>query len=202
MKARLFSLVLTATLSLPAFAADWAYDPDHSSVGFKVRHMMVSDTMGAFDKVDAKVTLDDKDITKSAVEVTIDAASINTNNAKRDGHRKGADFFDVATHPQMTFKSTKDEKGSKPNTLKVTGDLTMRGVTKPVTLDVELTDVWQDPKEWGGNSHRGVKASGKLNRQDFGVKWQTKLDKGGVVVGDEVELTINAEFMQKAAAAK
>lgn len=190
--------LIPLSLAPAARAAEWTLDAEHTEVGFSVRHMMVSDVRGAFDKYTGQINLDDKDLTKSSVSVEIDVASINTKVAKRDGHLKSADFFDAAKFPKLTFKSTKIEKGAKANTFKVTGDLTMRGVTKPVVLDVELSDEWQDPKEWGGRTHRGIKASGKLLRQDFGLNWQTKLDKGGVVVGDEVNLLISAEVIKKA----
>ena len=187
---------LTAFAALPAAAAQWDLDPSHTEIGFSVRHMMVTDTRGAFEKYTGTIDIDEKDPSKSKVNVEIDVNSINTKNEKRDGHLKSADFFDAANHPKMTFKSTKITKGAKPNTYKVTGDLTIRGTTKPVTLDVTVSEEWADPKEWGGNIHRGVKATGKINRQDFGLKWQTKLDKGGVVAGDEVTLDINAELIK------
>jgi polyisoprenoid-binding protein YceI len=188
---------LSVLPALPAAATEWALDDTHTEIGFSVRHMMVTDVKGAFDKYTGVINIDDKDPTKSVVNVDIDVNSINTKVAKRDAHLKSPDFFDAANHPKMTFKSTKIEKGAKANTYKVTGDLTIRGTTKPVVLDVEVSDAWTDPKEWGGNVHRGVKATGKINRQDFGLKWQTKLDKGGVVAGDEVTLTINAELIEK-----
>lgn len=187
----------TALAAFPAAATEWVLDDTHTEIGFSVRHMMVTDVKGAFDKYTGVINIDDKDPTKSVVNVEIDVNSINTKVAKRDAHLKSPDFFDAANHPKMTFKSTKIEKGAKANTYKVTGDLTIRGTTKPVVLDVEVSDAWTDPKEWGGNVHRGVKATGKINRQDFGLKWQTKLDKGGVVAGDEVTLNINAELIEK-----
>lgn len=192
----LFALI-PLSLAPAARAAEWTLDTEHTEIGFSVRHMMVTDVRGAFEKYTGQIIVDDKDVTKSTVSVEIDVASINTKVAKRDGHLKSADFFDAAKFPKITFKSTKVEQGAKANTLKVTGDLTMRGVTKPVVLDVELSDEWQDPKEWGGRTHRGVKATGKLNRQEFGVNWQKTLDKGGVVAGDEVALLINAELIKK-----
>ena len=143
------------------------------------------------------VNIDDKDVTKSSVAVEIDVASVNTKVVKRDNHLRSPEFFDVAKFPKMTFKATKIEKGATASALKVTGDLTLHGVTKPVALDVALSDEWQDPKEWGGRTHRGVKATAKINRQDFGVNWQTKLDRGGVVAGDEVTIMINAELIRK-----
>lgn len=192
-----FSLVLAATLALPALAAEWALDAAHTEIGFSVRHMMVTDMQGAFDKYTGTIVVDDKDPTKGEVNLEIDVASINTKNEKRDGHLKAADFFNVANHPKMTFKSSKIAKGAKANTYKVTGDLTIRGISKPVVLAVEMSDEWTDPKEWGGNVHRGAKATAKINRQDFGLTWQTKLDKGGVVAGDEVTILINAELLKQ-----
>lgn len=191
------AFVALGVAASPAAATEWALDDAHTEVGFSVRHMMVTDVKGAFDKYSGAINIDEKDPTKSRVNVEIDVNSVNTKVAKRDAHLKSADFFDAANHPKITFKSTKIEKGAKANTYKMTGDLTIRGTTKPVVLDVEVSDAWADPKEWGGNVHRGVKATGKINRQDFGLKWQTKLDKGGVVVGDEVTLHINAELIEK-----
>ncbi len=199
MRITALSLLALAPLGLAtgARASEWTLDPEHTEIGFSVRHMMVTDVRGAFEKYTGTITVDDKDVTKSKVAVELEVASINTKVAKRDTHLKSPEFFDAAKFPKMTFTSTKIEKGAAANTFKVTGDLTMHGVTKPVVLDVTLSDEWQDPKEWGGRTHRGVKATGKLNRQDYGVSWQTKLDKGGVVVGDEVTITINAELIKK-----
>ena len=192
---------LALALAAPAFAHEWSLDPEHTEIGFSVRHMMVSDVHGDFAKYSAVINVDDKDVTKSTVTMDIDASSINTRSEKRDTHLKSAEFFDVAKFPKVTFKSTKIEKGADDKHLKVTGDLTIHGVTKPAVLDVELSDDWTDPKEWGGNTHKGVKATGKINRKDFGLNWQKALDKGGVVAGDEVTLLINAELVKKAAAA-
>ncbi|MCC7069806.1 MAG: YceI family protein [Deltaproteobacteria bacterium] len=199
MRVTAFALLTFAPLALAtgAHASEWALDPEHTEIGFSVRHMMVTDVRGVFEKYTGTITVDDKDATKSKVAVEIDVASINTRVAKRDTHLKSPEFFDAAKFPKMTFTSTKIEKGAAANTFKVTGDLSMHGVTKPVVLDVSLSDEWQDPKEWGGRTHRGIKATAKLNRLDYGVSWQTKLDKGGVVVGDEVTITINAELIKK-----
>ncbi len=192
-------LILAAVFALPASATDWMLDSAHTDIGFTIRHMMVSDTRGAFDKYDGVIKVDDKDPTKSVVDITIETASVNTKNDKRDTHLKSPDFFDAVKFPKMTFKSKSVAKGDKPNMFKVTGDLTIKDVTKSVVLDVETTDVWMDPKEWGGNSHRGVKATTKINRQDFGLKFQQKLDKGGVVLADDVMIAINAELLMKPA---
>jgi polyisoprenoid-binding protein YceI len=156
---------------------------------------MVSTVRGQFEKLSGTVDLDDKDLTKSSIQVTIDATSINTREPKRDGHLKSPDFFDVAKHPTLTFKSTKIQKrGGK---YLVTGDLTMRGVTKPVTLTVDtLTPPTKSPF---GTTVRGVSATGKLNRKDWGLNWNKALETGGVVVGEEVQLQIDAELVAKVA---
>ncbi|MBI3179443.1 MAG: YceI family protein [Deltaproteobacteria bacterium] len=176
-------------------AASWDIDPVHTSVTFKVRHMMVSDVRGEFAKVSGKVDIDPKDAAKSSVDVTIDVASINTRDAKRDGHLKSADFFDVAKFPNSTFKSTKVEAAGKGK-LKVHGNLTMRGVSKLVVLEVEGPS--PEVKGPWGSFHSGATATAKINRKDFGVSWNQALDAGGVVVGEEVTIFIDVELTRKA----
>ena len=173
-------------------ASTWEIDSSHTTAGFKVRHLMISNVKGEFTGVTGTVIVDDKDVLKSKVEVSMDTASISTGNAKRDDHLKTADFFDAKTFPKVTFKSTKIEKAG--DKLALTGDLTLHGVTKPVTLTAELTSEIKDP--WG-NTRRGVTASGKVNRKDFGLTWNKTLDGGGVAVGDEVQLNIEAELTKK-----
>src|SRR5437868_10884721 len=188
---------LTAALSLPAGAAtaEWKIDPQHSSAQFSVRHLAISTVRGAFSKVTGTVVLDDKDITKSTVDVTIDVSTVDTREPDRDNDLRSDKFFDVAHYPTMTFKSKKVEQVA-PGKLRVTGDLTIHGTTKEVVFDVEgPTSPAKDP--WG-NQRVAVTATTKINRQDYGVKWNAKLDNGGVVVGDEVNITIDAEFIQKA----
>jgi polyisoprenoid-binding protein YceI len=185
------SLALAAAV-LPtfAFAADaWKIDGSHTQAGFSVKHFMISTVRGDFDRTEGKVMLDEADVTKSTVEATIDVASVSTRDEKRDAHLKNADFFDVAKFPKMTFKSTKVEKAGEG--LKVTGDLTMKGVTKPVVLDVvgptkEIKDPW-------GNTRRGLSATTKLNRKDFGVNYGPD-----AVVSDMVTVTIEAELVKEA----
>ncbi|HVW24528.1 MAG TPA: YceI family protein [Polyangiaceae bacterium] len=181
------ALLLLGTV---ARAEPWTFDLAHSRVGFSVRHMMVSNVAGSFHDVKATVDLDEKNLTKSTVEFTIAASSIDTQNADRDKHLKSPDFFDVTKFPSLTFKSTKVAPAGK-NKFKVTGDLTIRDVTKSVTLDVTLTDPMTTP--WG-KTVRGVEATGKLNRHEFGLNWNKTLDKGGVVVSDEVKLEISGEL--------
>lgn len=195
MKRLLATVSTIVALSLPAmaFATTWNIDPEHSNIGFKVRHLMVSNVKGQFDKHNGVVTIDDKDITKSKVEVTIDTASINTNVQKRDDHLRSADFFDVATYPAMTFVSKKVAKAGKDK-LKVTGDLTLHGITKEVVLNVEgPTGESKDP--WGV-IRRGAVATTKISRKDFGVVWNKALETGGVVVGDEITITLEVEMMK------
>src|SRR5512133_2919084 len=195
MKRIIVSISTIIALALPAFASatTWTIDPDHSNVGFKVRHLMVSNVKGSFDKHTGRVEINDKDITKSKVEVTIDTASINTNVQKRDEHLRSADFFDVAKYPTMTFVSKKVAKAGK-NKLKVTGDLTLHGITRQVVLDVEgPTAVSKDPY---GNFRRGAVANTKINRKDFGLVWNATLETGGVVVGDEVAITLEVEMIK------
>jgi len=189
---------LAAILTLPAGAAStpWKIDPQHSSAQFAVRHMAVSTVRGAFSKLDGTMLLDDTDITKSSVEVTIDVSTVDTREPDRDKDLRSERFFDVAHFPTMTFKSKKVEQIA-PGKLKVTGDLTIRGTTKEVVLDVEgPTAPVKDP--WG-NQRLAVTATTKVNRQDFGVKWNATLDGGGVVVGDDVNITIDAELIHKTA---
>jgi polyisoprenoid-binding protein YceI len=186
-------LVLAPTLAL---ASTWDVDPAHSTVEFSVRHVMVTTVKGQFQKVTGTVELDEKDATKSKVEVSIDTASIDTREAKRDAHLKSPDFFDAAKFPALTFKSTKIEKGGKGK-FKVTGDLSMHGVTKPVVLMVEGPSA--SIKDPYGRTVKGVMATGRLDRKEWGMTWNKALDTGGVVVSDEVKLEINAELAERAA---
>jgi polyisoprenoid-binding protein YceI len=187
---------LAAALSLPTAAANsnWQIDPAHSSAQFSVRHMAISTVRGAFSKVTGSVVFDDKDVTKSTVEVTIDANSVDTRVPDRDSDLRSEKFFDVAHYPSITFKSKRVEQVA-PGKLKVTGDLTIRGTTKEVVLDVEgPTAPMKDP--WG-NTRSAATAATKINRQDFGVKWNATLDNGGVVVGDDVSIIIDVELVKK-----
>lgn len=187
---------LAAVLSLPAVAAtsEWKIDPQHSSAQFSVRHMTISTVRGAFSKVNGTIVLDDKDITKSTVDVTIDVSTVDTREPNRDNDLRSDKFFDVAHFPTMTFKSKKVEQVS-PGKLKVTGDLTIRGTTKEVVLDVEGPTA---PINAFGGIRAAANATTKINRQDFGVKWNATLDNGGVVVSDDVNITIDTEMTKQA----
>lgn len=183
-------------LSLPTSAANstWQIDPQHSSAQFAVRHLGLSTVRGAFSKLSGAMLLDDQDITKSSVDVTIDVNTVDTREPDRDKDLRSERFFDVAHFPTMTFKSKKVEQVA-PGKLRVMGDLTIRGTTKEVVLDVDgPTAPVKDP--WG-NQRLAVSATTKINRQDYGVKWNAKLDNGGVVVGDDVNITLDVEMIQK-----
>jgi polyisoprenoid-binding protein YceI len=188
---------LVLILASAAQAQTWNIDAAHSAAQFAVRHMMVSTVRGDMGKVSGTVSFDGKNLSAATVDATVDATAINTREPKRDAHLKSADFFDVATYPTITFKSKKVMPNAD-GSFKVLGDLTLRGVTKEATLDVEaLRPVIKDQ---GGNTRSGTTATVKINRQDYGVKWSRNLDGGGVVVGDEVTITIDVELMLPAAA--
>jgi polyisoprenoid-binding protein YceI len=195
--AALAGLSTALSLSAGATTSNWQIDPQHSSAQFAVRHMAISTVRGAFSKVSGTLMLDDKDITKSSVEVSIEVSAVDTREPDRDKDLRSERFFDVAHYPTMTFKSKKVEQ-TAPGKLKVTGDLTIRGTTKEVVLDVDgPTAPVKDP--WG-NQRIAAAATTKINRQDFGVKWNATLDNGGVVVGDDVNITIDVELILKAPA--
>ena len=185
------SLVLFPTLSQ---GAAYTIDPEHSNIQFKVRHLMVSNVKGVFTKVQGVIDVDDKDITKSKVKVTIDTESINTGVAKRDEHLKSADFFDVSKYPAMTYVSKKVVKSGEGR-LKVVGDFTLHGVTREVVLDVEGPS--NETKDPWGKIRRGASAVTTINRKDFGLTWNKALETGGVVVGDEVTINLEVEMIRE-----
>lgn len=193
---------LLATLGLAlfpfgAFAQQqqtvWNHDPAHSSVGFSVRHMMVSNVRGEFSQFSVVVTTEGDKPESAKLEARIDASSIDTRNADRDKHLRSADFLDVEKHPSITFVSKKVESAGAGK-FRVTGDLTIKGVTKPVALDAEVSPVMKDP--WG-NLRVGVHATTTINRKDFGVSWHKVLDTGEVVVGDDVRVILDVELVRK-----
>jgi len=193
LRAVTFALALAPGLALGQ-SSTWTIDPAHSHASFSIRHMVISNVRGEFGKMSGTLTLDEKDVTKSSVEATIDATTIDTREPKRDEHLKSPDFFDVARYPAITFKSTKVEKAGK-DALKVTGDLTMRDVTKRVVLKVTgPTAAVKDPY---GNIRRGVSATTKLDRKDYGVAWSALLEGGGAVVGNEVNIELEVEVIKK-----
>ena len=188
---KLFTVAaLLAFASLPALAQTtaWQVDPAHTNSQFAVKHLGVSTVRGSFTKTTGQVQLDEKDITKSQVEITVDTTTLDTRVSARDNDVKSANYLDVAKFPTMTFKS-KRVTGAGDGKLKLTGDLTLHGVTKEVTFDVDgpsaaITDPWK-------NLRRGASATTKINRHDFGV------DGGGPIVGDDVTITIDLEFIRK-----
>jgi polyisoprenoid-binding protein YceI len=193
-------MILAAALSVSSFAlaSTWDIDTGHASANFAVKHLMISTVNGTLGDVTGKVEVDDKDVTKSKIEATIDVKGINTKQAKRDEHLRSKDFFDVEKFPTMTFKSTKIEKGEGTK-LKVTGDLTIKGVTKSVTLDGDLTAEVANP--FSKAKTRGFSGTTSINRKDFGLAWNVALETGGVVVGDEVKISVDTEVVKKEAAA-
>jgi polyisoprenoid-binding protein YceI len=190
LRASLLSLLLAA--GLPAAAAPYTVDAGHSTIGFSVTHMMVSQVRGAFTEVEGTVDFDPAKIQETRANATVKVASVNTFNAKRDDHLKGADFFDAAQFGTITFKSKAIKDVKSDGSFKMVGDLTIRGVTREVTLDCSA--VSNEVKDPWGNLKRGFHASGKINRQDFGVKWNTTLDAGGYAVSDEVTLDLAIEM--------
>ena len=172
--------------ALMLIAASYSIDSAHSSVGFAVKHLMVSTARGQFDRVTGRVEIDDADLTRSRIDVTIEAASVNTRNAKRDEHLRSTDFFDEATYPLITFKSSYFEIAN--GKLLASGNLTIQRVTRPVTLTID--SIAPPSKAPWGTWVRGATATGKLSRKDFGLRWNNRLENGGVVVSDEVQLTI------------
>jgi polyisoprenoid-binding protein YceI len=185
--------LMTAALLTAAPASTWDLDATHAELGFKVRHMMVSWTRGKFDRFDGTLQLDEQDVTKSKVSVSVDTTSVNTNVKDRDDHLRGPDFFDTARFPRMTFTST--GLVQRNGKLFITGDLTLHGVTKPVTLEAEpLPPAVKDP--WG-KWRTGTRATATLKRKDFGLTWNKALEAGGIAVGDDVELALDVEFIKK-----
>jgi polyisoprenoid-binding protein YceI len=190
------TLLLAALLS--AAPTTLVADPNHSTVGFAVKHMLVTTVRGTFTKASSTITWDKDDPSKSAVELKVDPASINTNNEKRDTHLRSADFFDVQKCPEMTFNSKKiDKSGDK---YKVAGDLTMHCVTKPITLEASFTE--QPIKSPSGTTVYPASATGKLKRSEWGLTWNKALEGGGLVVSDEVNLELDFEFVPRLADAK
>jgi polyisoprenoid-binding protein YceI len=197
MRRNIIMAFLVSILCIPFLvsAATFQIDPAHSSFGFKVRHLTVSNVKGTFDKVvSGSVHFDDVNLSHTKAEVVIDAASINTAHAKRDEHLRSPDFFDVAKHPTITFV-TKQVTRNGPDRLKVTGNLSMLGVTREIVLDVLGPS--SEIKDPGGNVRRGFSATGKINRKDWGIRFHKVLETGGLVVGDEVEISVEGELIRK-----
>lgn len=186
------ALALVLTTATSATAADYKVDTSHTGVTFKIRHLFTK-VDGRFDEFQGTVKFDPDNFADSSVEGTIQAASINTFNEKRDAHLRKPDFFDVEKYPTITFKSTRvTDVDSTAKTAKLHGDLTMHGVTKPIVLDVTYLGTGKDP--WG-NMRGGFHAETTLNRKDFGLNWNQTLETGGLLVGEEVEVELNVEAL-------
>jgi len=182
------------TLATPAITT-WNVDSTHSVVEFKVKHMMISNVKGHFTSVTGTLSLDEADLTQASVEATIEIASIHTRDEGRDAHLKGADFFDAEQFPTMQLKSTHIALNSDGD-LVLTGDLTIKGVTRSVAFAIEgPTPATKDP--WG-NTRIGVAATTKINRKDFGLTWNAALEAGGLMVGEDISITLDLEFVKQA----
>jgi polyisoprenoid-binding protein YceI len=194
---RVSALVLA--MAVPSFAQTetWKVDPAHSKAVFSVRHLGISTVRGEFSGASGEAQIDDKDATKSQISVSLDVATVNTGQSGRDNDLKSANFFDAAQFPTMSFKSKNVSKAADGH-LKLAGDLTIHGVTKEVTFDIDgPTPAINDPFGKGG-FRRGASATAKINRKDFGILWNHLMDSGGLVVSDEVSITIDLEFVKKA----
>ena len=191
---RTYALLLTA-LALPALAADYDIDSAHSAAQFSVRHLMVSNVRGSFKKVTGKVVFDAANPSATMVQASIEVSTVDTGEAGRDTHLKSPDFFDLAKFPSMTFVSKSASKTSQG--IDLSGDLTLHGVTKSVVL--HISDITREIKDPRGMLRIGATATTVINRQDFGIVWNHNLDGGGVVVGNEVTITIDIEVARKAA---
>ena len=183
-----------STLATPQTATTtWNIDPVHTVAEFKVKHMMISNVKGQFTGIKGVLALDESGLANSHVEASVDVASINTREPQRDAHLKSADFFDVEKFPTLSFKSTRISQ-VRNGELAVTGDLTLHGVTRSVVFDVEgPTLPAKDP--WG-NTRVGLSATTRINRKDFGLTWNAALETGGILVGDEVTITLDVQFVK------
>jgi len=181
-----------STATSTAAQTTWKIDPAHSLIEFAVRHLMITTVKGRFGGVDGTVLLDESDPSKVDVDVTIHATSIDTREPQRDAHLRSADFFDVEQYPHITFTSTR-QITRKGNAFELAGDLTIHGVTRPVVLDVTEEGHGKDP--WGGE-RRGFSATTKIKRSDFGLTWNQALEAGGVLVGDDIKISLDLELLK------
>ncbi len=172
----------------------WVLDPSHSELGFKIKHLMISNVSGSFTNFDVQTETSNDDFSKASVVANVEVASINTNNAQRDEHLRNADFFEVPLHPQITFKSSKVEK-TDGNTFNLYGDLTIKDITKPIKLVVEYSGMVKDP--WG-NVKAGFTINGKMNRKDWGINYNAALETGGIMLGEEVKINGEVQLVKQA----
>jgi len=178
------------TSTAVAGTSTWTIDPSHSTVEFVAKHMMITTVKGRFAEFTGTIVADEENLAGSSVDVTMQTASIDTRSEQRDGHLRSADFLDVENYPEVTFRSTRVE-GTKEE-FKLTGDLTIRGVTRPITLDVTFGGEGKDP--WGG-TRASFSAHGKFDRRDFGLTWNVALETGGILVSNEVKINIEAQVV-------
>lgn len=190
-----FIASLLFTSSSIAATTNWSIDPAHSSASFKVKHMMISDVRGSFRDLQGTVTIDESNLANSRIDVTIVTASIDTGIQKRDDHLRSADFFDVAKYPNLTF-SSKQIRKVKNDEFEIVGDLTLHGVTKEVVLNV--TGPTKEAKDPWGNMRKAAQATTKINRKDFGLTWNSALETGGVLVGEEIRIELDVQFIKQA----
>ena len=184
---------MATSTSTPASTVTWKLDPAHSSAEFKVKHMMISNVKGSFNGITGTLIEDTTDPSRSTVEASVDISTLSTGDAQRDAHLKSADFFHHEQHPQMTFKSTQVTKKGDAE-YSVTGDLTIHGVTTPVTFAVEGPSApGKDP--WG-NTRIGLSATTKINRKDFGLTWNAALETGGFLVGEDIQIILEVQFIK------
>lgn len=172
----------------------WSIDPTHSEIGFKVKHMMFTNVSGQFEKYEATVTTDEDNFENASIDFTADVDSLNTNNTDRDNHLKSGDFFDIENYPKLTFKSTSFKKVDE-NNYELAGNLAIKGVEKEVKFPVEFSGLMTDP--WG-NTKVGLNIYGKINRKDWGLNWNSALETGGVLVGEEVKMNIELQLAKQA----
>jgi polyisoprenoid-binding protein YceI len=187
------AIAIVVALPVLAHADTWQIDSSHTSVEFTVRHMMISNVKGQFQKTTGTITANGNDPASAKIDVTIDASSVDTRVERRDAHLKSPDFLDVAKFPTITFKSTKVEAAG-PNKWTMTGDLTIHGVTRPVVLDVEGSG---SPIQVMGHTRAGASATTKIKRSDFGLTWNKALETGGVLVGDDIAISIDLEAVKQ-----
>lgn len=193
MKKQIALAVMAVTvLSASAQTTKWVFDKTHSKIQFDVAHLVISEVTGQFNAYDGTVLSDKPDFSDAVIDFAIDVKSINTDDAKRDGHLQSPDFFDAAKFPQITFKSKSMTKAGD-NLYKLTGDFTMHGVTKTITLDVQYNGTKNDPY---GNTKAGFKITAKINRTDYGLKYNAPLEGGGLVIGEEVKITCKVELLK------
>ena len=188
----IFSILFVVALAANAQQTRWVIDKAHTNILFTISHMVISDVSGQFHDYEAEILADKPDFSDLKINISIDVKSIDTDNAKRDDHLRSADFFDVAKYPEMTFIS-KTMKKTGDKTYQLTGDFTMHGITKEITLDVKYSGTITDP--WG-NTRAGFKLTGSLNRGDFGLKYNSVMDNGGLLIGEEVNIICNVEIVK------